>query len=197
MKKKVLKKKLQRKPASRNVAAPAVESAREIWLAGLGAFSVAQQEGGRIIEQGSKLFDKLVAEGSKVEKKTRKDVEGAVDDFRDEVENRLEAMKHQADVVRKQASDNWDKLEKIFEDRVGRALSGLGIPGKDDVNNLANKVQKLTREVSELEDKVVAARARPKAKKAAKKPAVRKVAKKTAKKTVSKAAPKPVSAVSP
>ena len=58
-------------------------------------------------------------------------LEGAVDDFRDEVENRLEAMKHQADVVRKQASDNWDKLEKIFEDRVGRALSGLGIPGSD------------------------------------------------------------------
>jgi len=201
MKKKVLKKKLQRKPVSRNVAAPAVESAREIWLAGLGAFSVAQQEGGRIIEQGSKLFDKLVAEGSKVEKKTRKDVEGAVDDFRGEVENRLEAMKHQADVVRKQASDNWDKLEKIFEDRVGRALAGLGIPGKDDVNNLASKVQKLTREVSELEDKVVAARARPKAKTAAKKPAARKVAKKTArktaKKTVSKAAQKPVSAANP
>jgi len=180
MKKKVLKKKLQRKPAAKTVGVPAVESAREIWLAGLGAFSVAQQESGRILEQGSKLFDKLVAEGSKIEIKTRKDVEGAVEEFRGEVESRVEAMKQQADAVRRQATDNWDKLEKIFEDRVGRALSGLGIPSKDDVNSLANKVQSLTREVAQLESKVVAAKARPKSKSAAKKPPVRKVAKKKA-----------------
>jgi poly(hydroxyalkanoate) granule-associated protein len=196
MKKKVLKKKLQRKPVSRNVAAPAVESAREIWLAGLGAFSVAQQESGRVIEQGSKLFDRLVAEGSKVEKKTRKDVEGAVDDFRGEVETRMEAMKHQADVVRKQASDNWDKLEKIFENRVGRALAGLGFPSRDDVHNLTSKVQKLTKEVAELEVKVVTTKAKPKAKAAPKKPAARKVAKRAAKKKVSKAASKPAAAAS-
>ena len=53
MKKKVLKKKPQRKPSARKATAPAVESAREIWLAGLGALSVAQQESGRIIEMGS------------------------------------------------------------------------------------------------------------------------------------------------
>lgn len=179
MKKKVLKKKLQQKPASRGVAAPAVESAREIWLAGLGAFSVAQQESGRIIEHGSKLFDRLVAEGSKVEKKTRKDVENAMGDFRGEVENRVEAMKQQAEAVRKQATDNWDKLEKIFEDRVARALAGLGIPSKDDVNRLADRVQKLSREVAELDGKLVV----PKVKASAR----RKVAKKAGKKKVAKA----------
>jgi len=186
MKKKVLKKKLQRKPAARNVAAPAVESAREIWLAGLGAFSVAQQESGRIIEQGTKLFDRLVAEGSKLEKKTRKDVEGAVSDFRGEVESRMEAVKHQADLMRKQAGDNWDKLEKIFEGRVGRALSGLGFTSREDVNNLANKVQKLSREIAQLEGRVKAS----KAKSGSRKPAARKVAKKK----VSKAAKAPASA---
>jgi len=184
MKKKVLKKKLQRKPAAkpaaRNVAVPAVESAREIWLAGLGAFSVAQQESGRILEQGTKLFDRLVAEGSKIELKTRKEVEGAVEDFRGEVESRVEAMKHQADEVRRQAADNWDKLEKIFESRVGRALSGLGIPSKDDVNGLANKVDSLTREVAQLESKLVMTKAKPKSRPAARKPTVRKAAKKKA-----------------
>jgi len=184
MKKKVLKKKLQRKPAAkpaaRNVAVPAVESAREIWLAGLGAFSVAQQESGRILEQGTKLFDRLVAEGSKIELKTRKEVEGAVEDFRGEVESRVEAMKHQADEVRRQAADNWDKLEKIFESRVGRALSGLGIPSKDDVNGLANKVDSLTREVAQLESKLVMTKAKPKSRPAARKPPVRKAAKKKA-----------------
>jgi poly(hydroxyalkanoate) granule-associated protein len=150
MKKKLLKKKLPRKPAAATAAVPVIDSARDIWLAGLGAFSMAQQESGRILEQGSKLFDMLVAEGSKVEKKTRKDVEGAVDDLRNEVENRVAAMKQQAEVMRKQATDNWDKLEKIFESRVARAMAGMGIPSKEDVNGLAEKVERLAREVAEL-----------------------------------------------
>jgi len=151
MAKKMLKKKVQRKPAVKNVAAPMVDSAREIWLAGLGAFNVAQQEGGRILEQGSKLFDNLVAEGSKVEKKARKDVEGAVGEIRNEMENRVEGVRKQADLVRRQAVDNWDKLEKIFEERVARALAGLGIPSKEDVTNLSDKVQKLARQVADLD----------------------------------------------
>ena len=192
MKKKVLKKKLQRKPVSRNAAAPAVDSAREIWLAGLGAFTLAQQESGRIIEQGSKLFDKLVAEGSRVEKKTRKDVEVAMVDFRGEVQSRVEAMKHQAEAVRKQATDNWDKLEKIFEDRVAKALAGLGIPSKDDVSNLADKVQKLTREVAALEGKVGASRAKAASRAPARKAKAGKSGtRKTAQKKAAKKAPAP------
>ena len=46
MAKKTLKKKVQAKPEIGKFAAPMVDSAKEIWLAGLGAFSVAQQEGG-------------------------------------------------------------------------------------------------------------------------------------------------------
>ena len=86
---KKLKKKVQRKPAARKVENPVVDSAREIWLAGLGAFSVAQQEGEKFIDEGNKFFDKLVKEGVKLEKRTRKDVEGAFDDIKDEVESRV------------------------------------------------------------------------------------------------------------
>ena len=53
LKKKVLKKSAPAKSAAENFAAPVVESAREIWLAGLGAFSVAQAESGKLIEQGN------------------------------------------------------------------------------------------------------------------------------------------------
>jgi len=175
MAKKVLKKKLQRKATVQNATAPAMESAREIWLAGLGAFNVAQQESGRILEQGSKLFEKLVAEGSKIEQKTRKEVVGAIGTLRGEVENRVEGVKHQADAVRKQASDNWDKLEKIFESRVARALSRLGIPNQEDISSLAEKVQKLAREVSQLADKKGSASVRVKVAAKAKKDVARKV----------------------
>ena len=76
MSKKTLKKKVARKQATKaaspvakvnKAAAPVVESAREIWLAGLGAFNVAQHEGSRVLEEGSKFFEKLLSEGSKVD----------------------------------------------------------------------------------------------------------------------------------
>jgi len=181
MAKKVLKKKVQKKAAVQEVTAPVVESAREIWLAGLGAFNVAQQESGRILEQGGKLFEKLVAEGGKMEQRTRKEVVGAIESIRGEVESRVEGVKHQADVVRKQANDNWDKLEKIFEDRVARALSSLGIPSKEDVTGLAEKVQKLAREVAELGGKKSSGKSTAKvAVKAGKEPVKKVVAKRPA-----------------
>ena len=175
LKKKVMKKKAQAKPAASMFAAPVVESAREIWLAGLGAFSVAQSESGKMIEQGNKLFEKLVSEGVKLEKKTRDVAETAVDDIKDEVESKVGA-------VRQQAVDNWDKLENIFEDRVARVLGQLGVPTAADVNKLSERVQMLSRKVTELSKPKKAAAKKPAAKKpVAKKPVAKKPAAKTAK----------------
>lgn len=224
---KKLKKKVQRKSVARKVENPVVDSARDIWLAGLGALSVAQQEGEKMLDEGNKFFDKLVKEGSKIEKRTRKDVEGAFDDirgeletrvkdFRGEIENRvkdikgevetrvkdisgdldksMDGVRDQAGSVRKQANDNWDKLENIFDDRVSRVLARLGIPTRDDVNGLSKRVQELSRKVAMLDKKIKAPKAAPK-KPVAKKPAAKKpVAKKAAvkkapaKKTVAKKA---------
>ena len=208
MAKKKLKKKVQSKPTVHKSVNPVVDSVREIWLAGLGAFSVAQQEGGKIIEQGNKMFDQLVAEGSKLEKRTRKDVEGAVDDlrsdiesrvgdirsgiesrvneFRGDVESRLGGVREQAESVRKQASDNWGKLENIFEDRVSRSLANLGIPTRDDVKDLAERVQKLSRQVAAMGEKAKPAAKKTVVKKTTAKMAAAKKAK--VKKTVVKKA---------
>lgn len=165
MAKKKLKKKVQPKEVAGKFAAPVVDSAREIWLAGLGAFAVAQQESGKLIEQGNKLFEKLVAEGAKLEDKTRNTAETAVGDIRGEVGNRVEN-------VRQTAVDNWDKLENIFEDRVSRVLGRLGVPTADDVNKLSARVQKLSREVSKMETKPK----KPAAKRVTKPKAVKKTA---------------------
>ena len=143
MAKKTLKKKVQAKAGAGNFAAPVMDSAREIWLAGLGAFSVAQRESGKLIEQGNKLFEKLVDEGTKLEKQTRGLAETAVGDIRGGMESKVES-------VRAQAVDKWDKLEGVFEDRVARVLGRLGVPTADDVNKLSARVQKLSREVSKL-----------------------------------------------
>ncbi len=149
MTKKVLKKKVQAKAGAGKFAEPVLDSAREIWLAGLGAFSVAQQESGKLIEQGSKLFDKLVSEGSKLEKETRKTTESAVSGIRDSVESRVESVKQKA-------TDNWDKLESVFENRVSEVLGRLGVPTADDVNKLSARVQKLSRQVAKMNQAPVA-----------------------------------------
>ena len=168
LKKKVMKKKVQAKPAASNFTAPVVDSARDIWLAGLGAFSFAQNESGKMIEQGNKLFEKLVSEGVKLEKKTRNVAESAVGGIKGEVESKVGA-------VRKQAVDNWDKLETIFEDRVARVLGQLGVPTADDVNKLSERVQTLSSKVTAMSKT-----AKPR-KAAAKKPAAKPAAAKATK----------------
>lgn len=110
-----------------------MESAQQIWLAGLGAFAKAQAEGG-------KLFDTLVKEGSAIEQKTRKFTDSKVHDVRGAVESGVGA-------ARQRATDTWDRLEKVFEDRVSRSLSRLGVPGRQDMDALAARVEALARAV--------------------------------------------------
>jgi len=49
--------------------------------------------------------------------------------------------------ARERAVDTWDKLEKVFEDRVQKALVKLGVPGRDDLNALTHRVERLTEEL--------------------------------------------------
>lgn len=137
------------------------ESAQQIWLAGVGAFSRAQAE-------GTKLFEALVKEGMGLEQTVRKFAGGRADVVRDAVESRV-------DQARERATDTWDKLEKVFEDRVQRALVKLGVPSREDLNDLSARVETLTEELRRQGGKPAAARKAPAkaAKKSAKAPARR------------------------
>ena len=138
---KTLKKKVQAKPVVKDTPIPVVESVRGFVYAGLGMFSVAQQEGEKLIEQGGKLFDKLVAEGTKLEKKSIDLAETTVDDIKSDVEIRLED-------VRKQATENWDNLGSVFDERVSGTLERLGIPTTKDLNKLTGRVQNMGRKAT-------------------------------------------------
>ena len=106
------------------------ESAQQIWLAGMGAFNRAQAEGG-------KLFESLVRDGLSLEQTARSFAGARANVVRDAVEDRV-------DQARERATDTWDKLEKVFEERVQRALVKLGVPGRDDLNALTERVERLT-----------------------------------------------------
>src|SRR6056297_1813510 len=179
-KKKVAKKKVSKKTARKSTG-NVQDNAHEIWLAGLGAFALAQEEGtslvrrggklinettGQVISESSKLFERLVSEGKKLEGKGRKMAEDAVGGVRSDVEGRVGK-------AREQARTNWDKLEKVFEERVARALSRLGVPTSDEIQELSKRVQELNTRVRELS----------KAQKAQKSAPATKTTKKTTKKT--------------
>lgn len=159
-KKKVAKKKATKKTARKTTSnvGRVQDNAHEIWLAGLGAFALAQEEGtnlvrkggklvnettGQVISESSKLFERLVDEGKKLEGKGRKMAEDAVGGVRSDVEGRV-------DKARNQARTNWDKLEKVFEERVARALSRLGVPTSDEIQELNDRVKELNTRVRDL-----------------------------------------------
>jgi poly(hydroxyalkanoate) granule-associated protein len=146
------------------------DSAQQIWLAGLGAFSKAQQEGG-------KVFEALVKEGLTIQRKTQSAAE-------EKVSEATQKMTHLASDIQSRAGTQWDKLENIFEDRVAKALNKLGVPSARDVDALAARLDELDKRIDALSTKAPATRkaAAPKTDNraskppAAKRPAARKPA---------------------
>ncbi|WP_374567116.1 phasin family protein [Ideonella sp.] len=195
---KKLKKMAEQKSASpaglldSQLAGAVKASAQQIWLAGMGAFSKAQEE-------GTKVFEALVKEGVSLQRKTQAVAEERIG----EVTGKMSAM---AGEVTNKAGASWDKLESIFEARTAKALGKLGVPTAKDVAALTERVDALASAVAKLGGKVAPAKkaaavkangaAAPKA--AAKKPAAKKAApaKKAAapRKAAAKKAAKPAEA---
>ncbi len=117
-----------------HLAASVKESAQHIWLAGMGAFSKAQEE-------GTKVFEALVKEGLTLQKKTQ----GIAEEKLGDVAGKMSAM---ADTVSAKAGQNWDKLEAIFEQRTAKAMSKLGVPTAKDVAALSERVDALAAAVA-------------------------------------------------
>ena len=46
----------------------------------------------------------------------------------------------------------WDKLEKVFEDRVARALHSLNVPTRKDIDTLSKRVAELTEATNKMMD---------------------------------------------
>ena len=112
------------------------DSAQQIWLAGMGAFSRAQAE-------GTKVFEALVKEGTSLQKKTQ----SAAEDKITEVTSKMSNM---AGDVQSKAGQHWDKLEGIFEERTAKALGKLGVPSAKDVEALTARIDALSAQVAKL-----------------------------------------------
>jgi len=118
------------------VEAPAIanirESANRIWLAGLGAFAKTQEE-------SEKIFQSMVKEGKKVEKRAKETASA-----------RVEEAKGKVIEFRGKANEQFDRLEELFQERVAQVLHRLGVPTQDDIQELTKRVEALNESVMAL-----------------------------------------------
>ena len=180
MVKKLQKISADKKPAA-HLSGTVKDSAQQIWLAGLGAFAKAQEE-------GNKVFDALVKEGLSIQRKTQVVAE-------ERITEATSKMTHMASGISSRAAGQWDKLESIFEERVAKALAKLGVPSSKDLAALSARVDALAKKTTSTASKSTAQA--PAAKpKAAAKPAAKatKAAKPAAKPAVKRKAVKTVQA---
>ena len=113
-------------------------SARQIWLAGLGALARAQQE-------GSRLFEALVEEGASLQPQAR--------------EGLTRARQRVAGIAAGLSSKASDRFDAMVEDRMAKALERLDVPLGSEVDALAARVEALERTVSALEARAARRRA--------------------------------------
>lgn len=109
------------------------ETAQQIWLAGIGAFTRAQSE-------STKLFDGLVKEGRNLEKSAIRFADTQADVVRDAIGTRVDAA---AD----RAAGTWEQLETVVEGAVRRALGRLGVADQEEVAELRSRVNSLSAEL--------------------------------------------------
>ena len=142
-------KKLQKmsaeKKSSPHLSGAIKESAQQIWLAGLGAFSKAQEGGG-------KVFEALMKEGLSIQRKTQAVAE-------EKISEATSKMANMAGDIQSKAGHQWDKLENIFEDRVAKALNKLGVPSAKDVDALIARIEELNKNVQKMSAKATAVKA--------------------------------------
>ena len=172
MVKKLQKLSADNKKSNAQLSSTVKDSAQQIWLAGLGAFSKAQEEGG-------KVFESLVKEGMSIQRKTQAVAEEKIS----EATSRVTTM---ASDIGSKAQGQWDKLENIFEDRVAKALSKLGVPSARDLEALNARIDALSKGASKAATTKAPAKAAVKTAAPAKKAAPRKAAAKPAAKAPAK-----------
>ena len=118
------------------------ESAHKIWLAGLGAMAVAEEE-------GSKWFRSLVKKGEDVEGRGKETVERA---------------KGTVAGVRTVAESYWETFERTVDDQMTAVIHRIGVPTKSEIEDLTKKVEELTQSVEKLRAKQATPARRPAAK---------------------------------
>ncbi len=115
----------------KEVQAGMSESARNIWLAGLGAVALAQETGG-------KLFDDLVKRGREMEARAKLSPPDMTVTLRGATGRAMTA---------------WQQLGKGLDEQVTAALHRMGVPTRSEIATLGKRVELLTASIEKLKPK--------------------------------------------
>lgn len=101
-----------------------------IWLAGLGAYAMMD-------EQGKEHFEQLVEKGQ---------------DFEKEFNSRGQQTEYDSklDELKSRANQTMDRIERAFDLRVSSALGRLGISRKSDLDTLHEKIDRLAAAIEQI-----------------------------------------------
>lgn len=104
------------------------EAGRNVWLAGLGAFARAEEE-------GRELFDQLVERGRKVETRQFKSLDRTVARTSDQLKE-------------------WgDRVQGSVQDGLQGLLHRVGLPSRQDMDHLSARLSTLSRKVDQVTPK--------------------------------------------
>ena len=134
------KRKSRSRPAQDGTSARVLDTFHRIWLAGLGAAAKAQRGAPQLMED-------LVEEGARVHAQTRGVAEKTLKELFGNTKATLDARVSQ---VKGHANDAMENLEKIFQTRVHRVLTQLGVPSAEEVEALSERVTALNDSVKQL-----------------------------------------------
>ena len=118
-------------------------SAHRVWLAGLGAMAMAEEE-------SNKLFKALVERGETVEVRGKE---------------RVEKAKGTVTGMKTVAESYWETFERTLDDQVTAVIHRVGVPTKGEIEELTKKVEQLTASIEKLRAKPAPAKKAPVAKK--------------------------------
>ena len=120
---------------SKQLAAAATpkQTVQQIWLAGLGAASIAQKRGGDVLVR-------LVAEGKTVQTRGGKLARELGRDAAAQVNGALAPVKARVKA-------DLGKAGKAVQQGIALVLSKLGIPSKADIDELTTRVSALSRQL--------------------------------------------------
>lgn len=123
---------------------------QKVFLAGLGALAVAEEE-------GSKMFKTLVSKGETIDlpgignvKAVGKQIATKADQAQDAVEDRVKG-------ARNAAVETADKAEDRVQDVVASVMKRIGVPTREEIAELTASVERLATRVETLKKEKAAA----------------------------------------
>jgi poly(hydroxyalkanoate) granule-associated protein len=116
------------KKKAKEIQHDVAENAHQIWLAGLGAVAMAQEGSG-------KLFKNLVEKGEGFEKVGK---------------DKVDQAKGAVSGVKVVAESYWETFERTLDDKVTAVIHRIGVPTKDEIDTLTERVEALTAAIEKL-----------------------------------------------